>query len=195
LPKQLCLKAPVPLHCLYSYQTVKYCNVRFYNFIFLIIFIKIVKYQVFLFSLYFCAGWGHPVAFTKVLTMYQLYHCIYPSTTPLYIPTFLIPGTVSTGIILAFTYMWTHFLHCYQALTSTFINQLLNTHFFFLSGDTWSLRKVTQGSKHSPKLEETEANTSRAAWAVWLLQEEGKPKQGMNFTPRSGLTAGEADAR
>jgi hypothetical protein len=51
------------------------------------------------------------VAFTKVLPMYQIYHTwIHPlhhshlSPTP-------IPGTVSTGIIFPFTYMYTQYLY------------------------------------------------------------------------------------
>jgi hypothetical protein len=52
------------------------------------------------------------VAFTKVLTMYQLE--FNPFTALLY-PSFLsplspIPRTVSAGIIFAFTYMYTQFL-------------------------------------------------------------------------------------
>jgi hypothetical protein len=53
------------------------------------------------FFLYCCAGWGYVVAFTKVLTIYQIYHTwIHPLYhSPLY-PHALIPGIVSTGIIL-----------------------------------------------------------------------------------------------
>jgi hypothetical protein len=71
---------------------------------------------VFHFILFFycCTGWGYVVAFTKILTMCQIYHTwIHPlycsSPSPLLPP--LIPETVSTGIIFAFTYMCVHCLH------------------------------------------------------------------------------------
>jgi hypothetical protein len=52
------------------------------------------------------------MAFTKVLTIYQIYHIgIHPlHNSPLFPPS-PIPGMVSTGIIFAFTYMYTYFLH------------------------------------------------------------------------------------
>jgi hypothetical protein len=62
----------------------------------------------FIFSLYCCAGWEYVVAFTKVLTMYQIYLTLPPSPLS-FIPSPPIPGTVSTGIIFAFTYLYTLF--------------------------------------------------------------------------------------
>jgi hypothetical protein len=53
------------------------------------------------------------VAFTKVLTMYQIYHTlIHPvHCSPLSLPPW-IPETVSAGISFAFTYTCTHYLQC-----------------------------------------------------------------------------------
>jgi hypothetical protein len=61
---------------------------------------------------YCCSGWGYIVAFTKVLTMYQTYY-IWIHTLPLlsFITLPQILGTVSTGIIFAFTYICIHYLH------------------------------------------------------------------------------------
>jgi hypothetical protein len=72
-----------------------------------------INRQFFLFLLFFlhcCDGWGYIVAFTKVLTMYQIYHTwIHPFySSPLSPP---IPGIVSTGINFAFMDMCTHILH------------------------------------------------------------------------------------
>jgi hypothetical protein len=51
------------------------------------------------------------VAFTMVLIMYKIYYnWIHSSSALLHTPP-LIPGTVSTGIIFAFTYMCMHYLH------------------------------------------------------------------------------------
>jgi hypothetical protein len=62
--------------------------------------------------LYYFDGWEYIVIFTQVLTMYQIFHVLihnlYHSLTS---PHSLIPGTVSVGIIFAFTYMCTHFLY------------------------------------------------------------------------------------
>jgi hypothetical protein len=33
---------------------------------------------IYLFYLFYCAGWGYTVAFTKVLSMYQVYHTAIP---------------------------------------------------------------------------------------------------------------------
>jgi hypothetical protein len=61
---------------------------------------------------YCCAGWGYIVAFTKVLTVYQIYHAQVHSLhlSPLLFPP-PIPGMVSAGIIFAFTYICTQFLY------------------------------------------------------------------------------------
>jgi hypothetical protein len=68
--------------------------------------------MVFLFFYYCCAEWGYIVAFIKVLTMYQIYHTwIHPLHRSPLLPSPPIPGTVSTGIIFAFTDMCTCFLH------------------------------------------------------------------------------------
>jgi hypothetical protein len=47
---------------------------------------------------------------TKVLTMFQIYHTSILHSTALFHPPLLIPGTVSTGIIFALTYMCVHYL-------------------------------------------------------------------------------------
>jgi hypothetical protein len=61
---------------------------------------------------YCCAGWGYIVAFTKVLnSVLNISTWIHLSTLSFILP-FLIPGVVSTGIIFAFTYMCTQYLHC-----------------------------------------------------------------------------------
>jgi hypothetical protein len=61
---------------------------------------------------FYCAGWGYIVAFTKVLTIYQIYniwtHPIHCSHLPPPPPNLRI---VSVGIIFAFTYMYTQFLY------------------------------------------------------------------------------------
>jgi hypothetical protein len=67
-------------------------------------------FQVFFF--YCCANWVYTVAFTKVLTIYQIYHTWvhhfhYSSSCPPP-PT---PGIVSTDIIFPFTYMYLQYLH------------------------------------------------------------------------------------
>jgi hypothetical protein len=50
------------------------------------------------------------VAFTKLLIMYKN---VNPPLPPLsFIPPYPILGTVSTGIIFAFTYMCIHYSHC-----------------------------------------------------------------------------------
>jgi hypothetical protein len=54
-------------------------------------------------------GRGYIVAFAKVLTMYQIYLVEFTPTLLFFMP--LIPGIVSTGIIFAFTYRRTQFLH------------------------------------------------------------------------------------
>jgi hypothetical protein len=66
---------------------------------------------VFVFSLYCYDVWGYIVAFTKVITMYQIYctwiHLLNHSPSSSSPP---IPGVVSTGIIFAFRYMCTYFI-------------------------------------------------------------------------------------
>jgi hypothetical protein len=65
--------------------------------------------------LYCYAGWGYIVAFTKVLAMNQLYYTwIHPLHHSPLSPHPLIPETVSTGIIFAFTCMCTHFFALYS---------------------------------------------------------------------------------
>jgi hypothetical protein len=67
---------------------------------------------LYIFSLYWYDGWGYTVAFTWVLTMYQIYHTwIHPLYSSLLSSSLLIPGIVSTGIIFAFTHICTRFLH------------------------------------------------------------------------------------
>jgi protein tyrosine phosphatase len=49
-----------------------------------------------------CAGWGHTVAFIKVLTIYQIHHIwVHPSTALLYPSSSHFEAT-STGIIFPF---------------------------------------------------------------------------------------------
>jgi hypothetical protein len=59
-----------------------------------------------------CAGWWYLVAFTKILTIYQIYrtgiHSLYHSSSS---PSPLIPGKVSTGIIFPFTSRCVHHIH------------------------------------------------------------------------------------
>jgi hypothetical protein len=57
----------------------------------------------------YCAEWGYIVAFSKILTMYQIYYIEFIPSTGLLYPPPTIPGMVATGIIFAFTYMYTHF--------------------------------------------------------------------------------------
>jgi hypothetical protein len=67
------------------------------------------KLCIWVFFFYCCAGLEYIVAFTKVLTMYHIYHTWihHLHCSPLSAP---IPGIVSMGIIFAFTYMCTHYL-------------------------------------------------------------------------------------
>jgi hypothetical protein len=65
------------------------------------------------FYFYCCDEWGYIVAFTQVLTMDQIYMSS-PLQFLFFISPPLIPGVVSTGIIFAFTYMFTHFIACYS---------------------------------------------------------------------------------
>jgi hypothetical protein len=75
-------------------------------------------YRAFIFFLYCCAEWGYIVAFTKVLTMYQLYRTwIHPFYHFPLFPVLLINGRISTGIIFSFTCIYTHFLHWIHPLT------------------------------------------------------------------------------
>jgi hypothetical protein len=61
-------------------------------------------FKVFFNYYYCCAGWWYVVAFTKALTMCQIYHTwIHPLHCSLYIPSPPIPETVSTGIMFEFT--------------------------------------------------------------------------------------------
>jgi hypothetical protein len=64
---------------------------------------------------------GYTVAFTKVLTMYQIYHTwIHPLHHCPLTPPSPIPRMVSTGIIFAFTYTCTPFLlHIHPLPTGT----------------------------------------------------------------------------
>jgi hypothetical protein len=62
-----------------------------------IIFCMFLKF-LFIYLIIVLAG-GYIVSFTKLLTMYQIYLNLPPSTIFLYSPS-LIPRTVSTGIIL-----------------------------------------------------------------------------------------------
>jgi hypothetical protein len=73
-----------------------------------------------IFSIY-CAGCGYIAAFTKDLTMYQIYHTwIHPLHH--YPLNFSLPnpGIVSTDKIFVFTYMCSFytFLHCFHSTTS-----------------------------------------------------------------------------
>jgi hypothetical protein len=67
-----------------------------------------------------CSGWGYIVAFTKVLTVYSIYHTWihHLHHSPL---SFLDPiaGTISTDTIFPFTHMFTQYLH-YIHLSMTF---------------------------------------------------------------------------
>jgi hypothetical protein len=64
---------------------------------------------LFFFFIIVVLGWGHIVALTQVLTMYQMYHTwVHPlHCSPLPSPTPIL-GVVSAGIIFAFTYLCTH---------------------------------------------------------------------------------------
>jgi hypothetical protein len=66
----------------------------------------------FFFLFFYCAGWGYTVAFTKVLTVYQIYHTwIYLLHHSPLSPFPTIPGIVSKGIIFPFIYICTQYLH------------------------------------------------------------------------------------
>jgi hypothetical protein len=62
-------------------------------------------------SFYFCVSWGYIVAFLQVLTIRS--NISYVNFSPLLFSFLrpLISWIVSTDIILAFAYMYTHFLH------------------------------------------------------------------------------------
>jgi hypothetical protein len=87
----------------------------------LIIYCYLIKYMIYhsffiqtehILFFYCCAGWGYIVAFTKVLTIYQIYctwvHPLHHSPSP---SPSLIPRIVSTDNIFLSTYMCTQYLY------------------------------------------------------------------------------------
>jgi hypothetical protein len=66
---------------------------------------------VVVFFLYCCVVCWYIVAFTKVLTLHQLYHTWIHTFYHFPLSLSAVHGTISTGIIFAFTCMCTHFLH------------------------------------------------------------------------------------
>jgi hypothetical protein len=95
--------------CFYCY-TIKCVNLLL-NILFQV---KEICFLVYLFFLYCHDGWGNIVAFTQVITVYQIYCTwIHPlNHSPLSLPP-PIPG-VSADIIFAFTYTCTHFIALYS---------------------------------------------------------------------------------
>jgi hypothetical protein len=93
-----------------------------------------LSFLFFLFTYFFycCSGWGYIVAFTKDITMYQLYHTWVHLLHyfPLYL-TLPIPGIVSTGSIFPITYMcaqYLHYIHLYTPFHHLFACPTVLTH-------------------------------------------------------------------
>jgi hypothetical protein len=96
------------------YIKVFYCYYRFVHFFFSLW----MLFLLYAFSCFLncCVVWLDIVAFSKVLTMYQIYHTwIHPSTILLYIPSFT-PGVVSTGIFSICTHVSTVFANIHHPI-------------------------------------------------------------------------------
>jgi hypothetical protein len=103
--------------------------------------------RIFFPFLYCCSWWGYIVAFTKVLTMYQLYHTWihhfhHSPSSP-----FPIHGIV-TIVIIAFTYRCTHFLHHIHPST------LFPHHLFLPAGANPPPQEGPVSPSYSPLLQE-----------------------------------------
>jgi hypothetical protein len=92
------------------------------------------------FFLFCCDGCGYIVAFTKVLTMYQLFHTwIHPFLHSGVSPTPPIHGTVSTGTIFAFTCMCTHILNHIYSPKPLSLPSLPSSCFYGSRNGKWSM--------------------------------------------------------
>jgi hypothetical protein len=79
----------------------------------------------FIFFLFLLLCHGYIVAFTKVLTLYQIYHTlIHPLHHSPLTSTPLIPEIASTGLTFPFTYMCTQYFLCYIHPPTSFSHML-----------------------------------------------------------------------
>jgi hypothetical protein len=68
--------------------------------------------QIYLLCVFLLLSWGYIVTFTKVLTIYQIYHIWpHPLHRSLLSSSSPIPGIVSRGIFFLFTFTCTQYLH------------------------------------------------------------------------------------
>jgi hypothetical protein len=96
---------------------------------------KVIRSGFFFLFFFFCcccAGWRYIVAFTKVLTIYKIYHTwIHPLHHSL-LPPSPVSGTVSTGIIFPFVHMCTQHLHYIHLIhPMPFPHLLLHPHHWY----------------------------------------------------------------
>jgi hypothetical protein len=82
------------------------CSCKFLSFL-------TVSLFCFVFSLYYCSGWGYIVAFAKVHTIYQLYHNLNSLPSTLLYPSSSLLWLLENFTGTTFTFMYTHtqFLH------------------------------------------------------------------------------------